>query len=105
MKLRKLGAENESNKKIVKAVKIVAVVFLVVFFIEIWVSTRLSTYGNKIQDLKVAKAGLELENQVLENEIAEKTSLLSIEFQANIYGFDTAKNLEYVKPLNLASLP
>lgn len=65
---------------------------------------RLPTYGDKIQQLKEAKTALQLENRVLENTISENVALGLVEKRANRLGFETVKNLEYVKSLSLASI-
>lgn len=104
MRKLKLEEEQSSKNRILRGIKAGAIIFLVVFFLEIWMVTRLSTYGHKIQELKVAKANLELENQIIENQIAEKSSLISLEEKAEAYGFSNIKNLEYVKPASLASV-
>lgn len=92
------------SQKIVRAVKVLGIIFLAVFVLEVWLMNRLSTYGNKIQELEVAKSNLKLENQVLENEIAQKASLNLIDQKAAGLGFNNIKNIEYIKPLNIASI-
>lgn len=57
---------------------------------------RLSTYGEKINKIKQAQASLELENQVLENQIAQSASLLNIQEKANQLGFTQASRVEYI---------
>lgn len=85
--------------------KIIIPVLIFVFLLEIWMVNRLATYGNKIQEIKQAKAQLELENQVLENLVAENSSLISLEEKAAHWGFDSAKNWEYIKSSqNIASV-
>ncbi|MDO8498817.1 MAG: hypothetical protein Q7S44_03455 [bacterium] len=93
----------ERRKKIFRVFKVGLVCLFALLFIEIWLSSRLATYGNKIQELKTAQAELKLENQILENSIAEHTSLISLEPQATALGFTTIKTIEYMKPLNLAA--
>lgn len=95
--------EKKPAKKLANLVRVGIIIFLVVFFVEIWAVNRLATFGDKIQELTSAQASLELENQVLQNSIAQKASLLSVSKQAGSYGFDNVKNFEYVKPINLAS--
>lgn len=96
--------ENRPRQRILKSIRLGAVILLVVLFLEIWAANRLSTYGDKIQDIKSAKMAIELENQVLENQIAQQSSLASIEIRAVALGFTTVKNWQYFKPSNLASV-
>lgn len=95
--------ESNSPKKIFKFAKIAAVIVIALISLEVLMVNRLSTYGNKIQQLKNSQAGLELENQVLENQIAQNTALNSLEKKANELGFDSIKNVEYLKSLSIAS--
>jgi hypothetical protein len=46
---------------------------------------------------------LELENQILQTEIAEKSSLRNVEDIATKLGFADIKKLSYIKEQNLAS--
>lgn len=95
--------EEKTTKKTLRIIKIVGVIVFVIFLVEIWMVNRLSTYGKKIQEIKVVKANLELENQNLENAIAQNSSLKEIENKAARLGFTSIKNLEYVKQPRLAS--
>lgn len=103
MKRIKQEAENKPQRKAIKYLRFGAVFLLAVLFLEIWSVNRLSTYGEKIQDIKSAKVILELENQVLENQIAQDASLTAIEVKASALGFNSVKTWHYFRPSNLAS--
>ncbi len=92
------------KNKLKRTLKISAAFFLICLGILLWSVNRLSTYGEKIQELKNAQARLELENQILENKIAAESSLNSIEKKAVALGFDSVKNYQYLKSPELASL-
>lgn len=94
---------SESRKKAFKILRFGVVGLFLLLFVEIWISSRLATYGDEIQELKNAQAELKLENQMLENSIAERASLVTLEPQAQALGFGTSKNVEYLKPANLAA--
>ena len=79
------------------------VIFLAIFFLEIWAMSRLSTYGNKIQELQNAQVILELQNQLLENTVAETASLVEVDKKAEMLGFGTVKSFEYLRPSSIAS--
>lgn len=104
MKLLQQEKEKNPKIKLTRMLKAGVVFFLVVFFLEIWMVNRLSTYGYKISELQKTKAALNLENQILENLIAEQVSLSSMESRANELGFALIKNLEYIKSASLASV-
>lgn len=94
---------NRPKRKITRIIRLGGVVFIVVLVLEIWMANRLSTYGSKIEETKGAQSKLELENQILENEVARKSSLLSLEPKAASIGFNAVKNPQYYHPVSLAS--
>ena len=102
-RLIKQEEDNKPRRKIIRIVKFVVILFLLFFALEILMVNRLSTYGDKIQDLKNTQASLELENQILEYKISERTSLQKIESKASLFGFNSRKNIEYLQPVSLAS--
>lgn len=105
--MKKLLQQEENNrphKRIVNYAKFGVAILFLVLVLEIWMMNRLSTFGDKINQLKVNKASLILENQVLENRIARKVSLLNIESKASQQGLQSVKNIEYIKAPALAAL-
>lgn len=86
------------KKKFTQILKILGVIFVLIFIFEIWIANRHSVYGEKIAELKQAKANLELENQLLENAVFSNASLAQLEKKATqMLKFETIKNIEYVK--------
>lgn len=85
-----------------KILIVVSLVIIPVVVLEIWSVNRLATYGVQISELERSKDRLKLENQILENKIAEKSSLLIIEAMAKKYGYSKAQNVEYLKLSGLA---
>lgn len=87
------------NKKprFVKLIRIVAILIVLVIILEGWMVSRLSTYGDKIDQLQQIKASLNLDNELLRNQISEKTALSKIELQANQLGFSSATKVKYLK--------
>ena len=74
--------------------------FVLVIF-EIWVLNRLSTFGEQIVKIEISSGELKKENQLLENQVAEMTSLLVIEAKARMLGLSKSKRYEYIKPQEL----
>jgi hypothetical protein len=64
--------------------------------LEIWLVNRLATYGEQLSKLDRLKVGLLLDNEILENQIAEKSSFNKIISQAKLLNFGKIKNLEYI---------
>lgn len=95
--------ENTKKTKLLRIGKIVFLIFVFILVLEVWMANRLSTYGYKIQQMKQLKSEISLQNQLLENEIAQDSSLSIIEAKANKLGFDTIKNIEYIKSDTLAA--
>ena len=87
-----------------KWLKIGAPLLILVLFLEIWSVNRLSTFGKKIDDLKRSESEIVLQNTILENQIAQKSSLLLLANQSKSLGFDSSSQVQYIKDLhNLAS--
>lgn len=100
---RLIANKKQPKKRVLRVLKVVALFLVVVFVLEIWMVNRLSTYGKKIEELKVIEANLQLENQVLENSIAQRASLGQIEEKSTKLGFGSIKNPEYIKSSPLAA--
>lgn len=97
--LRKFETDSNLGRKII----IIPIILIVcISILEIWIVNRLSTYGDQISNLEQREVSLKLENQILENQIAEKSSLLEIEKLSKSIGFNSNKNIEYIKADNLA---
>lgn len=83
---------------------VIGLVLLVIFVVtlEIWVANRSATFGEKINSLEVTKYSLELENDNLRNQVAEKKSLLLNQKKSMNLGFGKTKNIEYIKTSPIA---
>lgn len=95
--------EQQDLKKRILLVIFVLIIPAVV--LEIWSVNRLATLGSRINNLEQTKAALTLENQVLANQIAEKSSLSKIEVTSIQLGFQKIKSVVYLGPDNLAYKP
>lgn len=82
--------------------KVVGLLVVVILFLEIWVIDRLSAYGGKINQLKEAASVLQLSNQILESQIAERSALGIIENKAVAWGFTSPKKVEYIYTAKVA---
>jgi cell division protein FtsL len=80
--------------------KIIGLILLIVagvVVLEIWMVNRLATFGEQLSKLEEIKGSLITENELLENEIAEKSSLIHLGDKAKEEGFGPIKALKYVK--------
>lgn len=86
---------------------VIALVFVIIFVvtIEIWVTNRLSTFGEKINGLEGTKYSLVLENDYIKNQIAQKKSLNLNEKKSASLGFGKIKNIQYIKAEPIALNP
>lgn len=72
--------------------------------LQIWVINRMSTFGEQITRIEMLKGDLKMENQLLENSIAEKSTLAKLKLYANHLGFDAVKNIQYIQQARSASI-
>ncbi len=85
-----------------KLVLTLAILITLGAMMQIWVLNRLSTFGEKISQIERNKTSLKMENQILENQIAQYSALQKIKVQASNLGFQTSKNIEYWQADGLA---
>jgi hypothetical protein len=95
----------ELNPWLRKKIIIFSLILIIpVILLQIWSANRLATYGEKISNLEHSKSQLLLENEVLENQVAEKSSLNLISQKSQELGLGEPKKLLYVKPIDQVAL-
>lgn len=80
--------------------KYIAVVVLSLFVLtvtEIWASNTLVTYGDKFENLLTLSKGLEMENRILENQIAKYSSLDTVASKSASLGFSASESIQYIR--------
>ena len=87
------------NKKLI-GLSLLIILPLVV--LEIWSINRLATLGVDINKMNATASSLKLENQVLQNQIAKRSSLETIDNNAKALGFQNIKSVQKVTASNLA---
>lgn len=65
--------------------------------IEIWASNTVVAFGEKLEKLSALEKNLQMENQILENEIAEVSSLKSVASSSAALGFSKSENIQYIR--------
>lgn len=98
LKLPNVTTVTKYSFNLMRTLKVMGAFCVIVFILEIWMVNRLSNDGQKIAEIKVTQAKLELDNQVLENTIAENSSINVLEQKVSPLGFNTTKNFLYLKP-------
>jgi hypothetical protein len=71
--------------------------------LQIWVMNRMATFGEQLTGIEQTKSELTMENQILENQIAQASSLQTIKFYASNLGFRSISKVTYVHTPDLAS--
>lgn len=64
---------------------------------QIWTSNRVSAFGEKYDKLSNLEKGLRMENQILENRIAELSSLKTIASKSANLGLSSEINIQYIR--------
>lgn len=70
---------------------------LTLVLIEIWISNTTVEYGAKFEKMEALEHALVMENQILENEIAKNSSLLSISSKSAELGFSPPQSIQYIR--------
>lgn len=65
--------------------------------IEIWVNNTMIAYGERFAKLTTAEKNLRMENQILENEIARKSSFINIASESSRLGFSSGQSILYIR--------
>lgn len=91
--------EPEQPKKAISKKYAVVVIagILVLMLAQIWANNNVVTYGEKFEKLSSLTKTLNLENQILENEIAEYEALRNIASKSADLGFSEAQSIEYIR--------
>ena len=77
---------------------VIVVIFLVVLtLVEIWTSNSVVAYGGKFEKLSDLAKQLNLENQILENQIAKYASLNNIASKSAQLGFKAPESIQYIR--------
>lgn len=65
--------------------------------VQIWVSNTIVSYGEKFENLSTLKQTLNMENQILENEIAKNNSLINLSTKSSELGFRKVTSIQYIR--------
>lgn len=95
--IKKFEPEEQKSKFPKKYIILVTFSLLVLTIIEIWVNNTVVTYSDKFESLSKLSKSLDLENRVLENEIAQNNSLGSIASKSAQLGFSTPESIQYIR--------
>lgn len=69
----------------------------ILIVIEIWASNMIVNYGERYEKLSLMQQALNLENQILENNIAKQAALTSIASKSASLGFSRVESIQYIR--------
>lgn len=95
--IRKFDQEKEGFKFSRKVIFFAGICAVFLILIEIWINNTLITYGAKMEKISILEKALRMENQILENEVAKKTSLKMIATESAKLGFSASEKVEYIR--------
>ena len=73
----------------------ILLIFLVLA--EIWVSHSLVTYGEQFKNIENLQTSIQGENQILENQIDELSSLNKVASSSSGLGMELPKEIKYIR--------
>ncbi|MBI4036733.1 hypothetical protein HY386_02565 [Candidatus Daviesbacteria bacterium] len=64
---------------------------------EIWANNTMVTYGERFETMSRIQNTLQMENQLLENEIAKQTALSNVASESAAFGFSKSESIQYIR--------
>lgn len=96
--IKKFDTDEITKQKFPKFwVGIVSLFLLILVLVEIWVNNTTTAYGVEFEKMAVLERVLNMENQILENEIAKGASLSSISSKSAELGFSKPSSVQYIR--------
>lgn len=95
--IKKFKPENLSKRSRKKPFYIVALCLLILIIAQIWVNNTVVGFGDRLESISQLKKALEMENQLLENEIANDSSLVNIATKGAELGFSSFESIQYIR--------
>lgn len=95
--IKKFEPEEKKSTYPKKYGALIILILFVLVVIEIWASNTVVTYGERLESLSKLSKNMQIENQVLENEIAKNSSLTSIASKSAQLGFLKTESIQYIR--------
>lgn len=95
--IKKFDTEEPRKSFSKKYIGLLAAGFFFLLIVEIWANNNVITYGEKLQKLSSLSKSLNMENQILENEIAKQESLNKIASHSAELGFSSPESIQYIR--------
>lgn len=95
--IKKFNPEDLEKKSSKKHWIIVAFSLFILIIIQIWASNTVVAFGEKLSSISKLKYKLEIDNQILENEIADRSSLKNLATKSSELGFSKIESIQYIR--------
>jgi len=95
--IKKFDPEEPKKGFSKKYISLLSSFLFALILVEIWTNNNVVVYGEKFEKLSQLAKQLNLENQILENQIAKYTSLGSIASKSAQLGFSTPESIQYIR--------
>lgn len=95
--IKKFKLEDTKKGFSKKYISLMAISLFVLMLVQIWASNNVIAYGEKLEKLFSIAKTLNLENQILENEIAKKQSLNNVASESAELGFLEPESIQYIR--------
>lgn len=95
--IKTFDTEDTSKKFPKKFIILAALCLLVLTVVEVWASNTVIAYGEKYEKLSMLEKNLKMENQILENNIANNASLKTIASKSAQLGFSNHQSIKYIR--------
>ncbi len=89
--------ETQEKKTLPVRYIFIGVSLIALAVLEIWVNNAMATFGQKLADTESSEKVLQLENRVMENDIAKQVSLGNIASASATLGFVKPKTIQYLR--------
>lgn len=89
--------QQDSKKPQKKYLILLGLLLTILAVFEIWANNTVVTYGERFENLYKLQKALQMENQILENDIAKLTSLSKIASRSASLGFSAPEEIEYIR--------
>ena len=95
--IKTFDTEENKNKFPKKYIILSILGLFMLTIIEIWASNTAVAFGESFEKLSLSEKNLKMENQILKNEIAKKTSLSNIASRSAELGFSVSQSIQYIR--------
>lgn len=89
--------ETQEKRTFPKKYIFIGMALIALVVLEIWVNNTMATFGQRLASIEDSQEAFQLENRVLENEIARQVSLGNIASASARLGFVKPKTIQYVR--------